>query len=249
MNKEVKSLLCRTGRKKYIASVLIRYAPKNFNKYVESFVGTGDIYFKLRLGENVKAYLNDIDADVIEAHKLIKKNPQGDPNAFKGWTLEQVKRLDKTPKSNLTDYNKLAKIIYRTCSTYGATGLGKIYKIADISSKLKRIPAIAHYMKNTTITKGDWKKTFIHDSKDTFFYLDPPYEHSKDLYKQDKMDYEELANKMRKLKGKVMLSINASPQIKKLFKGFKIRSIVQEAKHGATAIGGDDRKEFLITNY
>ena len=247
MVNKVRSLICRTGRKKSLAPVITKSAPKKFDKYVESFVGTGDIYFALNLDHNVKAYLNDIDPVISNFHKLVKTNPSGNPEQFRDYSLEQVRRLDK--KTNPTAYQKIAQTIFRTCGSYGGKGMGKLYKNPDIIPKLKSIPKVAEYMKNTTITKGDWKKTFKYDSPTTFFYLDPPYEASKGLYKQPDIDYEDLANRMRKLKGKVMLSINKSPEIKKLFKGFRIKTVLLKWKGGATQIGKDNREEYIITNY
>ena len=55
----LKSPLCRVGRKKPIVPAIIRRSPKNFNIYVESFTGTGDVYFGLNLDPNsVRSYLH-----------------------------------------------------------------------------------------------------------------------------------------------------------------------------------------------
>jgi len=104
-------------------------------------------------------------------------------------------------------------------------------------------------MKNTTILKQDYKKV-IHkyDSPNTFFFLDPPYENSDSLYKDDTIDYEEMADVLNKIKGKFLLTINDSPNIRKIFKDFVIKPILVKG-YGYEGIGKKDRKELFIMNY
>ena len=64
------------------------------------------------------------------------------------------------------------------------------------------------------------------------------------------MDYEKLASVLRNIKGKFLMSINDSANIRKIFKGFKITNIsVQGAGSEASDIGSGVRKELLIRNY
>jgi len=69
-----------------------------------------------------------------------------------------------------------------------------MYKESDPMNKIKNITKYKERLKNTIIFSQDYK-TIIkkYDSADTLFYLDPPYENSKDLYKNSEMDYNEMA--------------------------------------------------------
>ena len=53
---------------------------------------------------------------------------------------------------------------------------------------------------------------------------------------------------LSKTKGRWLLSINDSPNIRRIFKGFFFKSFTVKAK-GNTAIGAAARKELLISNY
>ena len=245
------SPLCRIGRKKPIQQKVINKSPKDFSIYVEPFVGSGDIFFALNLDPTkVKSYINDKDSDVATAFKIMKSNPNIDNIAkFKGMSLEQVRSFVKGSHSGL---DRLAQIIYKLCGTFGTTGRGKIYKNPNIEPKLRKIPKYAEYLSNTTITSSDYKSLFSHDSANTFFYLDPPYEASKGLYKDAVIDYKQMVDRLKKLKGKFLLSINDSAEIRETFKDFRIIGLSVEG--GASGqkkneIGVKSRKELFIKNY
>lgn len=58
----------------------------------------------------------------------------------------------------------------------------------------------------------DWKSFLRHDSKDTLFYLDPPYENNKTsqkYYKYNNVPLKEVLEKVKPLKGTVVLSYSA----------------------------------------
>ncbi len=244
------SPLCRIGRKKPIQDKVVRLSPKDIKIYVEPFVGTGDIFFAMGLDpKKVKSYINDKDSDVANAFKIMKSNPSIDNiGKFKDMSLEQVRSFVKGSHSGL---DKLAQIIYKLCGTFGSKGGdSKIYKNPNIEPKLRKMPLYAEYLKNTNISNTDYKSLFSHDSKDTFFYLDPPYEKSKGLYKDAVIDYKQMADRLKKLKGKFLLSINDSAEIRETFKDFKIMGLaVKGGGQANTNVGATIRKELFIKNY
>ena len=81
-------------------------------------------------------------------------------------------------------------------------------------------------MKNTKVLNQDYKSVILNNNtSNAFFFIDPPYEKSKDLYKDSIIDYEELAIVLSKVKGKFILTLNDSPDIRRIFNKFKIRGI------------------------
>ena len=109
-------------------------------------------------------------------------------------------------------------------------------------------------MRNTTITNTDWSATFKHDGANTFFYLDPPYEKSDNLYHHDSIDYEKFVQRLHGLKGKFLLSMNDSKEVRQLFKGFKMTKVNvlgggQQDPSDIARIGRGSRAELFISNY
>jgi DNA adenine methylase len=82
----------------------------------------------------------------------------------------------------------------------------------------------------------------------TFFYLDPPY-FNRPYYKFnfEEKDYVELAERLKNLKGKFLLSLNDAPEIRRIFAEFKIRNL--ELTYSSQRQAGKKYQELLISNY
>lgn len=239
------SPLCRGGSKRRIRETIKRLSPE-FKTYVEPFVGSAAIYFFMDIGDR-KAVLNDTNEIVISSLKIIKSNPSIENiEKFRGASREDIQSFVSRPHTSAID--KLASNIYTLCNTFGNIGFGEIYTDIDLTNKLKKIPQYADYMKNTIVTKGDWTSTLKYDSPDTFFFIDPPYEKSEGIYKDYVVDYNDMSERLKKIKGKFMLTLNDSKNIRDTFSSFNIRGISVKGK-GNKGIGISTRKELIITNY
>lgn len=87
-----------------------------------------------------------------------------------------------------------------------------------------------------------------YDRPTTLFYLDPPYYEIK-LYRYnlEPDEFRKMAERLGKLKAKFILSLNDVPEVRALFKDFKIRTV--ELAYTAQKIAGRRFQEVLITNF
>ena len=247
------SIFCRVGKKHPIKDIVISKIPDNFDLYVEPFVGSGIIYLNMNL-ENKKSVINDLDKDLIEGHKAIKKGITLDENNFTFSSDAKVQE-DYYKKKHTNHNNKFIAEIIRTCGTFSGRGVGKVEPSKIISksnfkNKIKNAKKQKEYYKNTQIFSTDYKniiKKF--DNSKTFFYLDPPYEKSDKLYKDDVVDLEAMANLLKNIKGRFLLSINDSPNVRNIFKNFDITMLKVQGSGEGKRIGGKSRSELLIKNY
>jgi hypothetical protein len=136
--------------------------------------------------------------------------------------------------------------------TFNSKGIGKIYKNPSTESKMDDISEYKKLLKSTTILNKDYLQVIKeYDSPTTFFFLDPPYEDSdKSYYKNITIDYNEMSDALKKIKGKFLLTINDSKIIRDKFKDFIIKTIV--VRNPANTDFGEEtrnRKELFITNY
>jgi len=248
---------CRVGSKKSLLSKILKMIPKH-EIYVEPFVGGGAIYFGKEPSKI--EVINDLDKKLIQGYRLLKKvnEPMIDRiNAI----IERVEKVKKSERLELLniiantkvrradDGLKLYQILINTCNTFSSKGTSKMYQEASGYRKMKNINEYKERLKNTKIFSSDYKniiKKF--DSVNTFFFLDPPYEESKELYENDVIDYEEMNDILSKIKGKFLLTMNSSSIIKNIFKNFNIKEIKVKGRGNKQYIG-QDRMELLITNY
>lgn len=95
---------------------------------------------------------------------------------------------------------------------------------------------------------GDFIRRY--DRPETLFYLDPPYwncenYYGKGLFTRD--DFRQLAALLKTLKGWFILSLNDTPEVRKLFSAFTIETI--ETRYSCGIDAREKVGELLISNY
>ena len=273
--KSLNPFFCRIGTKKTIKDEVLKEIPPH-DKYVEPFVGGGAIFWNRPPSK--KSVINDLDKCLIEGYRLLK-SVSSDINKYPIPITEEeyaeARRVDYKSNPHLPIVKKLLnkfqafvnskggskekqllKILYKFCNTFGSKGSGKIFRVERGINKIKKIDEYKDRLKNTTIKSEDYKKVIKdEDGKNTFFFLDPPYESSKELYKEGALNLEELRKTVDGIKGKFLLTLNDSPTVRKAFKGYKIKKIkvAGGARGGGDrelgGIGQKERKEVFISNY
>jgi DNA adenine methylase len=239
----MKPFFCRIGSKRDLAKRIIKLIPEH-SVYVEPFFGGGAVYFRKEPSE--REVINDLDSDLIRDYKLLATIRSREfPKSLN--TVTKIQRfVDNPPNSQVAD---LTYAILTRCNGFGGQEGERMYTDSNPFSKLKKIDEYQERMKNTKLLNKDYRTVIKqYDSPDTFFYLDPPYEDSADLYEEGSMDYEDMRKRLDKVKGKWLLSINNSKYIRDVFKGYTMKRILVKAKSN-NIIGGKNRTELLIANY
>jgi DNA adenine methylase len=249
----VGKLFGRMGGKHYSAGAIVKLMPEH-TTYVEPFVGGGAVYFKKDPSE--KEVIADTDKQLIDAYKAVKSVPVKDLEGF-DFTPSREK-FDRLLKSNPTSakdkFHRYAYVNYFSFSNMMRSYFSHKGKRAE---KFYRMEAYKERMKNTTIKHQGYEATVRqYDSPSTFFYFDPPYyETSRESYggmKED-FDWDKFATVLKGIKGKWILSSNPDAYVRKLFKGYKIRTVTvrrvlvkdRNASEGKSVVA----KEFLISNF
>jgi DNA adenine methylase len=87
-----------------------------------------------------------------------------------------------------------------------------------------------------------------YDRPATLFYLDPPYFGRKLYhYNFNTEDFKQLAERLRTVKGKFVLSLNDVPEVRTLFHRFHIEDV--QLSYTAQKVSGRRYAEVLITNF
>ena len=100
--------------------------------------------------------------------------------------LQKIKGMFRSAKSGSSHLDKIIRqqLVCNMFSTARGVPLkrdSQLYSPANPWPKVKNYPWFAEKLRGVSITENDWKNVVRrNDGKDTFFYLDPPYEKSKD---------------------------------------------------------------------
>ncbi|ROV56753.1 DNA adenine methylase [Neisseria chenwenguii] len=107
---------------------------------------------------------------------------------------------------------------------FGTATTRRGFTAADIAGRLK---AAQQRLNGVYIENEPWERCFKrYDHEHTFFHAAPPYWQTAGYDRAfDWAQYELLAKMMTESKGKVMLSINDHPDIRTLFKDFRIQRL------------------------
>jgi DNA adenine methylase len=242
----MKPFFNRIGSKNSIKEYILPLFPKDYDTYVEPFVGSGALYFYKEPSK--KEVINDLDKQLIEGYKLLKKADTDKSHYQLLYTVPSTQKFVDKKASNNNE--RLLQLLYLHNGTFSSSGKGKIYKVLG-NTKMNNLEEYKERLKKTTILNQNYKKVIEkYDSDKTFFYLDPPYENpSTKLYENENINFNELNELLRNLKGKFLLSINDSKNIRDIFKDFKIKPFIVKSSGSNTDIGKEDRRELFISNY
>ena len=268
----MKPFLSYVGSKQKWMNKIKEFFPEEINNYHEPFVGGGSIFFYINQHYQInKNYINDMDDDLINTYKIIKKYPEELINELtKLNKLKNKKQFEEMV--NLFNENKKNKILLAAIyiflnkrsfnARFNYTQTRKTIKpnYAD-SFKNKNIfdgnniNDINKLLKQTKICSMDYKKFLekVVPGENDFVFLDPPYLVSnscyfyKNIFKLD--DYKELkktCDELNKNKVKFMITLNKHKELKKIFIDYNIKCI---KKHSRISQGLGNEYEMIITNY
>jgi DNA adenine methylase len=243
------------GGKRRLADLLIPRFPAH-TCYVEVFAGGAALYF-LRPPADVEV-VNDINGDLVNLYRVVQRHLEEFVRQFK-WALssrEIFKWTQDTPPETLTDIQRAARFFYLQHNCFGGKVAGQTWGTATTAPavnllRLEEQLSAAHLrLASTFIERLDWRTCVErYDRPHTFFYFDPPYWQTEGYgVPFEWAQYEAMADVMRKLKGKAMLSINDHPDVRTCFEGMHMESLDISYTVGGGAKAAD-RRELVIWSW
>lgn len=216
------------GGKSYLARKIASELPEH-KVYVEPYAGGAAVYF--RKGASEKEVLGDRDTEIAFAFRFLRDmtDEQYKRLEQKDWVISQ-KQFDKLKASEPTDdVERFYRFYYIKKGSFGRiseyVNKGKIgYTIG-----IDKLPKVHKRLKGTAVHTGDALKLIDkYDSKDTFFYLDPPYpgraSTGKGAPEFTEEDLKKLTDRLKHIKGKFMLSLSTE-HAKLLPSGWNVKRV------------------------
>lgn len=227
--------------------------------YCEPFVGMGGVFLK----RNYKAkseVINDASGDVVNLFRILQRHyPQFmDTMRYQLAGRREFDRLKRSDPTTLTDLERAARFIYLQRLAFGGKVQGQSFGVSqgmparfDLNKLSPMLEDIHERLAGVVIENLDWS-AFIdrYDRKDTLFYLDPPYWGNESDYGDGmfcRADFKAMAKRLKRIKGRFILSINNKPEVAETFKAFD-----QMPVELTYSVGGGQKtkpaKELIITN-
>lgn len=267
------------GGKRGLIEQILPLFPKEFNNYFEPFVGGGAIFFELYsrgLLKNKKAYLSDINKELINAYLVVKENPSTLIENLKKYKNEhskefyyKIRELDRIKEyENLSNLDKATRFIYlnKTCFNglyrvnkkgYFNTPIGS-YKNPNIVDRDVILRA-SEALQNATIKHQAFKEVLKEAKKDDLVYFDPPYyplnktsnftSYDSNCFLEDEQKKLLVVfDKLSKKGVKVVKSNSDTNFIKELYKNYDILTVNANRFINSKSSGRGKINEVLIRN-
>lgn len=202
--------------------------------YAEVFVGMGGIFLRRTKRPPVEV-INDWSEDVSTFFRVLQRHYAAflDMLRYQVASRANFEKLLRLEPSSLTDLERSARFLYVQRLAFGGKVSGRAFGVQttgsarfDMSKLPALLDAVYERLQGVVIERLPWAK-FIdrYDRPGTLFYLDPPYHGSEDDYGKamfGRSEFVEMADRLRRLEGRFILSINDVPETREAFAGFDI---------------------------
>lgn len=245
------------GGKSRLARHILPLFPEH-TCYVEAFAGGAALFFRKAPAD--AEVLNDINGDLVNLYRVVQHHLDEFVRQFR-WSLvsrQMYGWLNTTRPETLTDVQRAARFYYVQRNGFGGKVEGRTFGTATTSPPRLNLLRIeedlseAHLrLARTTIEHLPWRDCIArYDRPHTLFYCDPPYYGTEGYGVGFGLDeYDAMADLARRIDGKMIVSVNDIPEMRRAFRGLTIRTA--EIRYSVGGSGRTTAKtgELIITNF
>jgi DNA adenine methylase len=179
-----KSFLRWAGSKQKLVPQLKQYWGTGYNRYIEPFMGSSQLFFSI----NPKnAILSDLNSDLVEVYKRIQTHPYSVHAILKTFPISKKEYYKiRALKPRLLGINqRAARFIYLNCLCFNGlyrTNQKGEFNVPYAGSKVNKMPdlyflnQISEKLEGVQILQGDFESIVLSNVRPgDFVYLDPPF--------------------------------------------------------------------------
>jgi len=259
----LKPIVKWSGGKKDEIKKFIDHIPKEYDMYLEPFIGGGSVYFHILPN---KAVISDVHKDLIDLYSCIKNGYTNEiyqfmtENANDEETYYRIrdKMIINTPLDNACRFYYQRKTCFRGMLRYNKSGKFNIpfgrYKTYNFEN-LKN-PQYEKLLKRTEVLKVGFEYVFDkYNDENNFMFLDPPYDSEFTNYGYcsfGKDEHKQLAEYFMKTKIKCLMIIGKTPFISDLYKDYIVGEYDKKYrfKIHSNRVGKEiNNKHLIVKNY
>jgi DNA adenine methylase len=246
------------GKHNLAPRIIDRIAAIPHSIYVESFVGMGGIFLRRPFRASSEV-INDISSDVATLFRILQRHyvPFLETMRWQLTSRAEFERLARTDPDTLTDLERAARFLYLQRTAFGGKVAGRSFGASigasarfDITRLAPLLEAAHERLASVVIERLPYDELLQrYDRPETLFYLDPPYWGSELDYGRGafgRVDFGRLARLLGEIRGRFLLSINDTPEIRKIFAAFPLEEV--RTTYSISGEGNRPAAELLISN-
>ncbi len=254
------SFISYIGGKSLLTKKIIPLIPKH-TCYCEVFAGAAWLLF--RKEESKVEIINDINTNLVTLYRVVKHHLD-EFIRYLRWILvarDEFERFKAENPATLTDIQRAVRFYFLLKAGFGSRVDNPSFSISTLrNSNLNLLRteeelSLAHLrLARVYIENMDYEKIISRfDKEHTFFYIDPPYLGCEDYYGKNifgREDFECIRNILTGIAGRFIMSINDTPEIRDLFKSFRIEDV--RTRYNMSMSSSKKREgvtELLIMNF
>lgn len=223
------------GGKRRLVPHLLPLLEKPHTCYVEPFAGGAALLFARP--EPAKAeVLNDINLDLVTLYRVVANHLDEFVRQFR-WALssrEMFRWAQLQHVDTLTDIQRAARFFYLQHLCFGGKPASRTFGTSTTGGarlnllRIEELLSEAHLrLSRVTLEHLPWRDCMVRYDRDhTLFFCDPPYWQTSGYGVPFGIEqYEQLAEAMRGVKGAAILTVNDHPDMRRVFAGFRRRTV------------------------
>ena len=249
------------GGKRNLAETIIAEIERTPHRlYAEPFVGMAGVFLR-RPFKAPAEVINDINREVVTLFRVLQRHYVAFLEMLK-WQLTsraEFERLKDTDPGTLTDLERAARFVYLQRTTFGGKVRGQTFGVSygpgrfDVTKLAPILEAVHERLAGVTIECLPWD-AFLdrYDRPETLFYCDPPYWGSEDDYGRalwSADDFGRLADRLRRIKGRFLVSLNDVPAVRQAFRGCQLKPVRTTYSFRYNQSGASEARELLISGH
>lgn len=263
------------GGKRQLRDEILKRIPDRFSTYIEPFVGGGAVLFALCPG---KAIVNDVNSELINIYRVIRDDVDGlladlkkHQNSSEYFYSLRERDRDPVTYGRMSPVERASRIIYLNKTCYN--GLFRVnlagefntpygyYKNPNIVNETG-LRAVSKYFNRADIrfTCMDFEEVLKNIRKDSFVYLDPPYDpvsatasftgYDKGGFdKNEQIRLKNVCDRLNKKDIRFLLSNSATGLITELYQDYYIDIVRAKRAVNSNPVKRGAVDEVLVRNY
>lgn len=248
------------GGKRNLAKRLVKLISSiEHETYAEAFVGMGGVFLRRSYVPKCEV-INDFSGDVTNLFRILQRHyPQFlDCLKFQITSRREFERLRLTNPDTLTDLERAARFLYLQRTAFGGKVIGQTFGVCNerparfnLSNLAPMLEEVHERLAGVVIENLSFVD-FIprYDRPSVLFYCDPPYfgcesDYGKELFSRP--DFKRLAELMGSVEGKMLVSINDTPEVREDFQGFRAKEV--RVTYSISEAAPKEVGELIIANF